>query len=133
MIRELPKNSIKEFMRIAKDYLGVGKIPKDIKEFPSLCLGEYVQGKLVGIIYGRLNGKTAIIEGLAVEKDFWGKGIGRKLVLAFEEKAKGLGAEESSVGAATMPKDVTGFYERLGYKRIEDRNKYTIMSKNLKN
>ncbi len=53
---------------------------------PSLCLGAELDGELVGFIFGEIRlwefgggGKTGWIKILAVDPDYWRRGIGRKL------------------------------------------------------
>ncbi len=134
MIRDITEKDLEKFLEIAGEYLGEESLEnweKYFQENPGLFLGYFSGNELIGIIFGHLNGKEAIIDGIAVLKEFWGEGIGRKLVLAFEKRAKELGAIKASVGAAIKPTSVVGFYEKCGYHVIKKKQNYWVMEENL--
>jgi ribosomal protein S18 acetylase RimI-like enzyme len=79
-------------------------------------------GKIVGFISGTVVNYATKTEGqiwdLIIDKEFRGKGYGKKLVSDFENLVKGLGATYMMVW--TDPRDdeddPAPFYEKLGYK-----------------
>lgn len=68
------------------------------------------------------------MKGIAVEAKYWKKGIGKKLLKAFEKRVKNSGGEKISLGAAT---NVIGFYTKASYKIIKQKSKFTVMEKKL--
>ena len=93
--------------------------------------------RVIGVGRLHLNSpKQAQIRFMAVETDYQREGIGSKLLLALEEKAKSLGAEEIIFEARA---NIAGFYKRFGYKTIAPGNTlfgsiyHYKMSKNIKN
>ena len=93
--------------------------------------------QVIGVGRLHLNSpKQAQIRFMAVETEYQREGIGSKLLLALEEKAKALGAEEIIFEARA---NIAGFYKRFGYKTIAQGNTlfgsiyHYKMSKNIKN
>ena len=93
--------------------------------------------RVIGVGRLHLNSpKQAQIRFMAVETEYQREGIGSKLLLALEEKAKSLGAEEIIFEARA---NIAGFYKRFGYKTIAPGNTlfgsiyHYKMSKNIKN
>lgn len=74
-----------------------------------------LDGKIIGIVSLRLfYPYLAEVRTLAIDEEFQGLKIGKKLVLACIEEAKGLGVK--SVFALTFKKE---FFEKLGFKVID--------------
>ena len=82
--------------------------------------GERLLG-YIGIQYGLDGGDIMTI---ATEPDYWGKGIGKKLVLAAVEilKEKNLGYLTLEVRPSNLP--AIALYESLGFREVGRRKKY---------
>ena len=52
---------------------------------------------------------------VSVRRDWWGKGVGRKLMACAEEFAQGLGLEYIGLGVTESNERAVGFYRDLGY------------------
>ena len=83
-----------------------------------LQLGAFLGETLVGVLLLRLNSPTeAQMRQVAVDPTIHGKGIGRKLVEAFERAAKQKGASDIVMNARVTAQ---AFYEKLGYTTYSD-------------
>ena len=134
IIKQISKEDFGSFLDIIKNYIGESELNSAIKHFDKfndLFLGYYINKRLVGIIFGHIKDDEAIIDAIAVLKDFWKKGIGKKLIYAFESIAKEKGIKTSSVGAALNPINVVNFYKKCGYHIIKKKKDFWIMEKNL--
>jgi N-acetylglutamate synthase-like GNAT family acetyltransferase len=86
-------------------------------------------GEVVGWIHGAVQdvlaaGKVAGIWGLVVREGSRGDGVGRRLVEAVEEWARGSGFDEVSVRSNVVRPESHAFYERLGYIRVKTQHAY---------
>jgi predicted GNAT family N-acyltransferase len=80
--------------------------------------GAFIDSKLVGCLMLRANSPTQVqMRQVAVDPGFHGKGIGRKLVEAFEKRAREIGAREVVMDARQTARN---FYEKLGYSTTSD-------------
>jgi len=73
------------------------------------------EGKIIGGIMGETLWRSFHIHTIWIEKEIRGKGLGRKLIQAAEEKAKSYDCIYSMVGTFEAL-GARPFYERLGYK-----------------
>lgn len=71
-------------------------------------------GALVGGIYGATMWGWLMVDGLWVDEQLRGRGLGRRLVLRAEEAAIDRGCRGAWLG--TFDFQARGFYERLGYR-----------------
>ena len=69
-------------------------------------------GFCVGIVFGRIESDNIVIGPVAIDKNFRGRGIARKLMLEIEKRAPNHGIFKLSLGSV---KDAEGFYQKLGY------------------
>ena len=82
-----------------------------------------IDGRVVGLITSHIlatlhhTEPVALLTTLVVSEDSRGSGVGRELVRAAEEWARGAGAERMSVTSGLQRADAHRFYERLGYKQ----------------
>lgn len=88
-----------------------------------------MNGKIVGWIHGAEHellvvGRTAEICGLVVADRARGHGIGRRLIDAGEEWARGRGLDEISVRSNVVRPESHPFYERLGFTKIKTQHVY---------
>jgi GNAT superfamily N-acetyltransferase len=119
----------KEFFLFYSEYIGENDmLDKWYAKYPELFIGCYSNGNFVGFICGRFEGCTAIIEAIAVKKEFWGRGIGKTLLKKFEDVVKKKGIKILSVGSA---KNVDGFYKKCGFIEKERKKDYVVMEKRL--
>jgi GNAT superfamily N-acetyltransferase len=86
-------------------------------------------GKIVGWIHGAEHellvvGRMAEICGLVVAEGQRASGVGRRLVEAVEQWARGRGLDEVSVRSNVTRPESHPFYERLGYTRIKTQHTY---------
>jgi predicted GNAT family N-acyltransferase len=88
-----------------------------------LHLGAFIGSRLVGVLMMRTLSspqgqmKQVQMRQVAVDPTIHGHGIGRKLVLAFEDRARAAGAHEIVMDARLTAQ---AFYERLGYQTTSD-------------
>lgn len=59
---------------------------------------------------------------LAVRKDFWGSGLGTRLVTAAEDRARRSGAEAMVLRVVDHNPRAMRLYEHLGYRHLADRD-----------
>lgn len=57
--------------------------------------------------------------------------IGKKLLTFWEIHAKKTGKKTISLGAATKPMNIVGFYKKSGYKIIKEKTSYILMEKKI--
>ncbi len=119
-IIQIPKNDLKDFYRIYKDYTNgkmlLASLKRKYQEFSNLFLEAYLENKLVGIVFGlpsRNNKKEIILHSIAVIAQYWRKGIGSKLLKRFFRECKKRGFTEISVGAG---EGVERFYLKNRFK-----------------
>src|SRR5579885_1667059 len=71
-------------------------------------------------------GKVGHIEDVAVRKEFQGKGVGRKIVLALLEYAEKQGCYKTILDCTD---DLIPFYENIGFKRHSNSMRFDHLSK----
>lgn len=133
-IKLIPKEDLKDFWQIQKQYLEkhtFDYVKKDYSKNKNLYVGCYKGQKLIGIAHGFVKKNMIILSGIAVKHKYWKKSIGKKLLNFFEKQAKKTGKRKISIGAANFPTDVVGFYEKSGYKVVKRYKKYTIVEKEI--
>jgi len=86
-----------------------------------LLVAESGEGQLAGWIHGFLcqlleSDYRVEIGGLLVDEPFRRSGVGRRLVTAIEDWAKGQGAAELSVRCRVEREEAHRFYETLGFR-----------------
>ena len=97
--------------------LGLEFRPEDLaKEHADLHLALYGEGyELLGCLLLRTDPdrpQTAVMKQVAVRPDLQGKGIGKRLVAAFEQKSREMGLSEIALHARQT---AVPFYEKIGY------------------
>lgn len=85
------------------------------------------EGKVVGVIVGTLDGTRGYFYRLAVDPNYQGHGVGKKLVQALEERFKQRGATRVIIMVNQDNKAVIPFYSSMGYQVQE----YITLSKGL--
>ena len=87
----------------------------------AVALVAEVEGRVVGLITSHIlatlhhTEPVALLTTLVVSEDARGAGVGRELVRAAEEWARGEGAQRMSVTSGLQRADAHQFYLRLGY------------------
>ncbi len=77
------------------------------------------QGKIVGAVRGRGEGNTCHISRLCVHPDHQNRGIGKKLMLAIEERFKTVARYELFTGHKSVKN--LALYEKLGYSKFDEK------------
>jgi putative acetyltransferase len=72
-------------------------------------------GRVVG--FGELGREAAAIQGLYVSPEVKGRGVGRRLLSALEERARSYGLKSLRL---TSSLNAVAFYERAGFKAVEE-------------
>lgn len=76
--------------------------------------------RLVGTVMGGYDGHRGVMNYLAVDPEFRGKGLGRLLVEALETKLRALGCPKINLLVRTDNIAVSDFYSTLDYKAQDD-------------
>jgi GNAT superfamily N-acetyltransferase len=85
-----------------------------IKE-PTLLLKAVFEDRLIGFAFGWIDNGSVTFAHLGVKEEFLSKGLGKKLVLSFEQSVKNLGYDTISLGSVEGKES---FYEKLGYRGL---------------
>jgi Predicted acetyltransferase len=80
-----------------------------------LVLVAEVDGQVVGVIVGTIDGNRAYFYRLAVHPDYQRRGIGRRLVQALEERFREKGVTQIVIMVKQDNEQAIPFYESLGY------------------
>jgi predicted GNAT family N-acyltransferase len=83
-----------------------------------LHLGAFIDSRLAGVLMMRTVSSSVVqMRQVAVDPTIHGRGIGRALVIAFEERARLAGAREIIMDARLTAQ---AFYEKLGYETMSE-------------
>ena len=86
---------------------------KRMRRYKDLMLYAESDGEVIGMVFGRMEGKRSITVGpVAVDERFRKHGVARELMLLLETRALGYGVHHLSLGAV---ESAEGFYQKLGY------------------
>jgi len=86
------------------------------------------RGAYIDVLWNTIY-KTARIEAIYVPPKLRGKGLGRALVEIVEDMLKYMGVK--TVVTSTVTEDVTGFWEKLGYKKVYELHGLSVYMKTL--
>tara|TARA_Y100000310_G_C20148567_1_gene563604 strand:+ start:43 stop:540 length:498 start_codon:yes stop_codon:yes gene_type:complete len=102
-IETIPKKDLRKAYEIYHDYTD-GKsfsfFSSKFKKKPGLYVACYDKDELIGICTGYNRTRVTVLDGIAVIKKYWRKGIGSKLLRFFEKQVKKHGKKIVSVGTA---------------------------------
>ena len=126
MIREIDISDVKEIQKICKTSLGydvdISTVENQIKKLSCdnknhiLAVYEDENTKKV-IVYESVYSDTGLnILGLAVDPDFRGNGVGKKLMCYIEKYALDNGISFIRLNSANHRVEAHKFYENIGYK-----------------
>lgn len=80
-----------------------------------------VNGKIVGCVFGQLDGDAVYLGRLAVLPEFRRLGIAHKLVAWIEQEGHALNARCIRLGVRLPLHELQAWYERQGYRVVESR------------
>ncbi len=83
----------------------------DVTRFPSLQLGAFEGGRLIGFALGELSDDWGLLDWIAVTPSRQRMGIGSELLREFERRVLLSGRQRVRLGTAFA----AGFYEKMGY------------------
>ncbi len=91
-----------------------------------ICFGVVVEneGHIVGYACQTVLFEDAEILNIAVKKEHRREGLGKKLMLAMQEKAVALGAQKSFLEVRISNENALKLYRSLGYNDLSVRKKY---------
>ena len=92
-------------------------ILRKMKVNPELFLIGLIDGKVVATAMGGYEGHRGVVNYLGVDPSRQREGLGRRIMLALEEKLIALGCPKINLMFRTDNAVVEKFYEKLGYKR----------------
>ncbi len=119
-IRSIKRSELLEFYNMQQVYLDKESFDiflKNFKKYPRLYLCAFKGKELVGIAYpGTLRDGSLYLRGIGVDlaKGYARKGIGSKLLSAFENEVRSKGQHTLTAGSAKDPK-VEKFYAKNGW------------------
>lgn len=122
LLRQLSPDS-----RILNDE-DVKKIIKDISNYFFVAretVGNKIVGMLTLIIFNTPSAKKALIEGVVVDQNYQGKGIGAMLVERAIDKAREEGVMRIELTSNPKRIQANSLYQRLGFKK-RDTNVYEM-------
>lgn len=100
---------------------GRDRITREIAGDCSIFLAAEERGeRLVGAVLGTHDGRKGWINRLAVRPEHRGRGIGRALVAAVEERLRAIGIEIVTCLIEDWNEESMAFFERVGYVRHPD-------------
>jgi predicted N-acetyltransferase YhbS len=105
-------------MELLRKPLGLSFDPKELeKEKDDVLMGAFEDDRLLGCcLLTRVDAKTLRLRQMAVPNNLQGKGIGRALMIFAENIARDMGYDVLMMHARIT---ATGFYEKLGYVKID--------------
>jgi N-acetylglutamate synthase-like GNAT family acetyltransferase len=110
------------FLESARRPAAGARLVRSLQEHPRYQLVATAQGKIVGVLQGRVDEKkrTAGVRLLGVHPRLQRQGIGSKLLRAIERRAKKDGLKKIELGTPfALP-----FYEKCGYKCVRTRHRF---------
>lgn len=110
-----------------KETESMDDLAKQLAWDSELVLVAEIEGKVVGVIVGTLDGTRGYFYRLAVDPNYQGHGVGKALVQALEKRFRQRGATRVIIMVNQDNKKVIPFYNSLGYQVQE----YITLSKSL--
>lgn len=95
------------------------EIARTIERDPELFLVAVGDGRVVGAVLGRFDGRRGWVHHLAVVGPFRGRGIARRLLRELEHRLHRLGCPKVNLHVMPENADVGGFYTGCGYRQRE--------------
>ena len=101
------------------------RLVKQLKDKPTLFLGAFSDGKLVGAVLCSDDGRKGWINRLAVLPEFTGRGIATALITQSEKALRRRGTHIFCIHIEGENDDSTRLFEKAGYHRETDIFYYT--------
>ena len=95
------------------------EIQKKLLRDPDLFLVGEVDGAIIGVVLGGYDGRRGMVYHLAVREDHQGRGYGRELMQALEERLRKKGCLKYYLLVTKTNKQAISFYENLGSEVME--------------
>lgn len=90
------------------------EIQKKLLRDPDLFLVAELEGEIIGAVLGGFDGRRGMVYHLAVRQDQQGKGYGRQLMQAIEERLRSKGCLKYYLLVTKTNEEAISFYESLG-------------------
>lgn len=122
-IRSIPENEKKKVASFAlKTWNQYNKEKNFMYKEKVFRFAAYLNGKIVGYMYGNTNGSVAYLDDILVDREHRSKGIGTKLLRKFEDIARANRCHACLLATTDKHAQAIIFYKKNGYK-IEARLK----------
>ena len=92
-----------------------GKLKRD----PELFFVLEEDSRIIGVVMGSYDGRRGWINHLAVDPEYQGRNIGKKIIEELERRFKKMGCEKINLLIELSNEKVQGFYEKQGFKTDE--------------
>ena len=89
-----------------------GKLKRD----PELFFVLEEDSRIIGVVMGSYDGRRGWINHLAVDPEYQGRNIGKKIIEELERRFKKMGCEKINLLIELSNEKVQGFYEKQGFK-----------------
>ena len=120
VFKTIPKKDLIETYNLIRNYVDENikfeEIKTLYKKFRKLFIGCYIKKELIGICIPGIHKNEIYIKAIAVKHQYWGKGIGSKLLKKFERRLKPI--QKYSIVPSADIEWVERFYLKNKYKPV---------------
>jgi ribosomal protein S18 acetylase RimI-like enzyme len=93
------------------------ELERSRKRDPDLFLVAENEGRLIGVVLGRFDGRRGWVNHLAVHPEAQSQGIGSVLMRELERRLRAKGCPKVNLHVVSTNEKVCAFYERIGYSK----------------